>query len=167
MLKLCYPCFRPSMNRMLLRSLLGNAFAVIGLFFGVVPELSGRSNILNFGSAVYAQDVTDAEVTNYARAVLKMEPARLGAYDEIKKIIGSNNVPSIACNNLDSVNALPENARTIAVDYCKQYQKIVETYLGPGSVGRFNQITANLQNDPNLKKRIQGELLRLQNNSGQ
>lgn len=149
---------------MLSRVLVVGTLTAVGLLSGFAPDLSGRSPILVFSSAAYAQDVSNEEVTNYARAVLKMEPVRQEAYDEIKKIIGSSNVPAIVCHKPESLSALPANAQGIAKNYCDRSKEIVES--NGLSITRFNAITVNLQNDSNLKNRIHDELIRVQNPSG-
>ena len=173
MLNFCRPCFQPRLNRMLLRartgkplaaSLVVGAFATVGLLSGLAPDLSGRFPLLVVSSAAYAQDLRELEVTKYAHAVLKMEPVRQTAFDEIKKMIGSEDIPPIVCHKSESLDALPDNARQIAVNYCKQSQEIVES--NGLSIARFNAITVDMQNDANLKTRIQNELLRIQNTSG-
>ena len=169
MLNFLSPCFQPCRNWVLLRrmgkrlaaSLVVGAFATVGLS-GLDPDLSKRSP-LAFSSVAYAQDVGDPDVTNYAQAVLEMEPVRQTAFDEIKKLIGSGDIPPIVCHKPESLDALPGNARQIALNYCSQSQKIVES--NRLSITRFNAITVDMQNDPNLKTRIQNELLRIQNAS--
>lgn len=144
---------------MLSRSLVIGAFATVGVLSGFTPDLSqGLSNASS--SAAYAQAVSNTEVTNYARAVLAMEPVRQTAFNEIKKIIRGD-IPPIVCHQPRSLNALPGNARKIAVNYCKRSKEIVES--NGLRINRFNAITVNLQNDPNLKRRIHNELLRIQN----
>jgi hypothetical protein len=163
MINFCRPFFRPYLNRMLSRSLVVGAFATVGLLSGLTPDLSGRSSALVFSSAAYAQAVSDTEVTNYAQAVLAMEPVRQTAFNEIKKMIESGDIPAIVCHKPESLDVLPGNARSIAVDYCNRSKNIVES--NGLRIARFNAITVNLQNDPNLKKRIHNELIRIQNAS--
>ena len=170
MLNFLRPCFQARRNRVLLRrigkplaaSLVVGGFASIGLLSGLTPDLSKRS-LLAFSSVAYAQDMGDTDVTNYAQAVLEMEPVRQTAFDEIKKLIGSEDIPPIVCHKPESLDALPKNARKIALNYCSQSQKIVESNLL--SIARFNAITVDMQNNPNLKTQIQKELLRIQNAS--
>lgn len=145
------------------RLLIGGTFATVGLLFGLVPDLSERSNSFVFSSAAYAQNVSETEVTNYARAVLLMEPVRQTAFNQIKKMIGSEDVPSIVCHKPESLNALPSKAQEIAVNYCSRSKDIVES--NGLTIARFNAITVNMQNNSNLKTRIHNELLRLQNAS--
>lgn len=148
---------------MLSQTLVVGAFATVGLLCGFAPDLSRHSNTLVFSSAAYAQNVSETEVTNYARAVLSMEPVRQKAFNQIKKMIGSGDVPSIVCHKPETLDALPSNARQLAVNYCIQSEQIVK--INGLTTGRFNAITVNMQNDPNLKTRIHNELLRLQNAS--
>ena len=168
MLNFLRPCFQPCRNRVpsrrrgkpLAASLVVGTFATVGLS-GLAPDLSKRSPL--FISVAYAQDMGDTDVTNYAQAVLEMEPVRQTAFDEIKKLIGSGDIPPIVCHKPESLDALPRNARKIAVNYCSQSQKIVESNLL--TIARFNAITIDMQNNPNLKTQIQKELLRIQNAS--
>lgn len=148
---------------MLSRTLVVGALTTLGLLSGHAPDLSGSSAFV-FSSAAYAQPVSDPEVTNYARAVLVMEPVRQTSFNEIKKMIGSGDVRPIVCHKSESLDALPGNARNIAVTYCNRSKEIVES--NGLSIARFNSITVNLQNDPDLKRRIHDELLRIQNASG-
>lgn len=159
MLNFCRASFQPHLNRVLLRFLVVGGFATLGLC-GLAPDLSGRSSALVFISAAYAQGASDPEVTNYAQAVLEMEPIRQTAFDRIKKMIGSEDIPPIVCHKSESLGALPNNARNTALDYCNQSQKIVES--NGLSIARFNAITVDMQNDPNFKKRIQDEMIRIQ-----
>jgi hypothetical protein len=120
------------------------------------------SGTFGFNSQVNAQtlNVSNTEVTNYAKAVLGMEPVRQQAFEEIKKLIGSKEIPQVICNDSTSVNALPGKAKDIAVNYCNHSQKIVED--SGLTVERFNKITLEIPNNNNLKQQIYNTLLRLQ-----
>jgi hypothetical protein len=76
--------------------------------------------------------------------------------------MGSNDVPRIACDREETISKLPDNARSIARGYCSQYESIVKKYFN--SFEEFNQITKTVQNNPDLRQRIQDEMLRLQEN---
>lgn len=145
-------------NQILSKSLLVGTISAAGVFAGWMPGLPGHSPTLVFGTAAQAQDIGNEEITRYARAVLAMEPKRLEAYNEIKGMVGS--VPPVVCNETKSINTLPGSLRVIAVNYCDQAKKIIET--NGLTVARFNDITLNQKADPALKQRIQLELLRLQ-----
>ena len=162
MMNFCRPFARPCLSRMLLRSLVMGTLATVSLLSGLAPDLSGRSGTLVFSFAAYAQEISTEEATNYAQAGMEIEQLRQKAHDDIKNIIGRE-PPAIVCDKPESLNALTGDARNIAGDYCNRSQEIVKNnHL---SIGRFNAITVNLQNDTNLKKRIDNELMRLQNRS--
>jgi hypothetical protein len=123
------------------------------------------SSTLLSSSKAYSQTpaFSNTEITSYAQALLTMEPARRKAFAKVREIMGSNSrrdVPRIVCNDPNSINALPNQARDIAIDYCKYSQKIVED--NGLSIDRFNTITTEIKNNTNLKQQIYNILLRLQ-----
>ena len=148
-------------NRNCFRSVIVASLASVGLLSGIVPGLSGNSPELVSSNSAYAQDISKSELTNYAKAVLAMEPLRLSAYDEIKKIFGS--VPGIVCNQQQSLRGLPRNAQGIAANYCTQSKKIVES--NDLTISRFNSITVQIQSNSDLQKKVQNELIWLQRKS--
>ncbi|MGH1393697.1 MAG: DUF4168 domain-containing protein [Trichormus sp.] len=115
-----------------------------------------------FSFKAHAQNlsVNQNEITNYAQALLAMEPARQQAFGEIKKIVGNGSVPKIVCNEPSSMSNLPDRARNIAVNYCKRSQEIVENH--GLSIDRFNRITMEIPNNNRLKQQIYETLVRLQ-----
>ncbi|MES1022299.1 DUF4168 domain-containing protein [Gloeocapsa sp. BRSZ] len=149
-------------RRMLSRSLVIATLSSVSVVSGLVPNLAGSRQV-EFSSVAYAQAVSNAEVTNYARSVLVMEPVRQTAFNEIKRIISSDNIPPIVCNQPRSFSSLPTDARNIAVEFCKRSRQIVES--NGLTINRFNAITVNLQSDAQLERRVKNELLRLQNAS--
>lgn len=155
--------FQPYFNRILSKSLLVGTLSIVGLLSGLTPGLSGTSHTsgtLVFSTSASAQSaVSQAEVQNYARAVLAIEQIRQSAYSEIKKIVG--NVPEIVCNNPASIRALPRGVQEIAKAYCDQSSAIVGNYFPRGNT-RFNEITSLMKKNPVLYQRIQTELGRQQ-----
>ncbi len=147
------------LNRMLRQSLLLGIISTAALASGWAPGLYGQSPSLVFGAAAQAQDISNEDITSYARSVLAIEPKRLGASQEIKGIAGGS-VPRVVCNETQEINRLSGNVRGIVVNYCTQAKKIIET--NGLTVSRFNQLTLLQQANPALKQRIQAELLRLQ-----
>uniref|UniRef100_UPI003EB95F2A DUF4168 domain-containing protein n=1 Tax=Okeanomitos corallinicola TaxID=3231550 RepID=UPI003EB95F2A len=107
--------------------------------------------------------VSSTEVTSYAESVLEMEPKRQEAFEEIKKVIGSKEVPKIVCNDSKSMNSLPGKAKDIAISYCNDSQTIVESKKL--TIERFNEITMETQNNSDLKRQIYNTLIRLQKES--
>ena len=140
------------LQRILSQPLILATIATASLIFGT----------LSFNSQGIAQtlNINNTEVTNYAKAVLGMEPVRQQAFEEIKKLIGSKDVPQVICNDPTSINALPGKAKDIAGNYCNHSQKIVED--NGLTVERFNKITLEIQNNNNLKKQLYNTLLHLQ-----
>lgn len=148
---------------MLSRSLVVT-LTTVSLLSGLILEVPRFLSSAEFSSAAYAQAVNNTEVTNYAQAVLEIEQVRQPAFNEIKRLISPQQMPEIVCNKPESFNSLPANARGIAQDFCKRSNDIVERRVG---TARFNAITLNQQQDANLRRRIQKELLRLQNSAAQ
>jgi Domain of unknown function (DUF4168) len=132
------------------------------LFLGLIVTNCLVSSTFLYSTKVDAQApaINDAEMMNYARSLLRIEPGRQQALQDIKKIIGDGDVPPIICNDSNSITKLPEKARGIAVNYCQRSQKIVEE--NQLSIDRFNGITMQLQNNEDLKGQIYNRLLRLQ-----
>jgi hypothetical protein len=144
------------------RSLLISSITSLGLLTGLAPNIDhSQSSGLSWENMAQAQaqDFTDQEVTDYARAVLAMEPRRKQAYEEIKGISGGS-VPPVVCSEAKGINDLNRNIRTIAVNYCDQAKKIIESHNL--TVARFNAITLAQKSNPAIKARIQAELVRLQ-----
>jgi ABC-type transport system substrate-binding protein len=137
---------------------MASVLAAIGIFGGIVPEFSWQSSRLTFNSSAYTQDFTDTQINNYAAAVLKIEEERQQAYREIQKIIGKS-PPAIVCNQPNTFRSLPPEARKIAVNYCNTSKRIAQK--SGLTVDEFNAITARLQSDQNLKRRIQSAMIRI------
>jgi len=154
-------CSHPSkFNRLLAQCLTVGSLTGLSLLLGWVPRISTSNLAIAFDSAAVAQSAGNAEITNYAKAVLAMEPLRQSAYNEIKKLV--NQVPNIICSQPSSFSSLPGNARKIAADYCQESKAIVEA--NNLTIEQFNRITRNQQQDTQLRERIQAELIRLQAN---
>jgi hypothetical protein len=146
------------------QSLLVGMVSTLSLLMGVAPSQDVALPTLVIGSPAYAQDlISNDDVQNYARSVLAIEPLRLDAYNAIKRITGSENVPAIACHQPRSLNNLSRNIRQIAIDYCAQSIQIVER--NSLTISRFNVITTALQNDPDLAARIQEAMMQIQRTS--
>jgi Domain of unknown function (DUF4168) len=163
MMSFCHKYFRPRFIQVLGQSIVIGSLTTVGLVSGLIPNLTASSGREVFSSTAYAEQVNNAEIKNYALAVLGMEPARQEAYNEIKKIIGQE-PPAIACYKTESLSQLPRSARRIAVNYCNRSKQIVESNNLTSE--RFNAITQELQGDDNLKNRISNELIHIQNASG-
>ena len=147
--------FQPSLQHLFPRN----------LFFGILATASLVTGSMSFSLRAEAQTPavnTTEDITSYAQAVLAMETPRQQAFDEIKKLIGSGEIPKIICNDSNSMNKLPRQAQDIAVTYCENSKKIVER--NGLTIDRFNRITVELQNNNNLKQQVYNTLIRLQKN---
>ncbi|MBD2138858.1 DUF4168 domain-containing protein [Anabaena sp. FACHB-1237] len=114
-------------------------------------------------AAAQSTNITSKEINSYAQAVLAMEPSRQKAFEEIKTIIGSKDVPPVICTDPKSFYPLPNKAKKIAAEYCDKSKKIVE---GTGlTVDKFNSITLDIKTNSELKSLVYKELLRLQKTS--
>lgn len=152
------------MSRKGLQTLLVGIFAVFGVLSGVVPDLlspTGRSG--TFAHAQQGPNITDDEIRNYARAVLLIEPRRKQAYDEIRGIAGGT-VPEVICSDRRRINSLNRDLRAIAVNYCNLAKDFIEQHNL--TINRFNEITRLQQDNPQLQRQIQAELLRQQRSNG-
>lgn len=158
--------------RWLARSLWVGAFSAAGLLLGWVPtvQVSGGQALsesseafvveLSFGNAAHAQSsISDTEIRSYAQTVLEMEPYRISAYDEIKRITGSE-VPPILCHRASSLNNLDPSIRDIAINFCNQAVSIAESHNL--SITRFNEITIAQQSDGALANRIREVIREIQ-----
>ncbi len=111
-------------------------------------------------SPVPAESITAEEIIGYARAIMAIEPSRQAAYNEIQQIFEEDQVPEITCTQPDTITSLPRNIQDIAVNYCNQAKKIGES--NGLTILQFNGITATAKSNPDLQRRIQNELIRLQ-----
>jgi hypothetical protein len=150
-----YRFCQPILPSMLLQTLFLGSISVIGLVVSTFILISKAE-------AQTPAAVDNNELVSYSRALLRMEPARQQAFEEIKKIIGNGEVPKIVCNDSNSLNGLPSRAKDVAINYCNHSQKIVEE--NGLTIDRFNKITVEIQNNSDLKKQIYNNLLRLQKN---
>jgi hypothetical protein len=152
--------------QLLLQGLVVGTLSTVGVLLDIVSPSPTSLNPTSFnftvGSAAYAQSVSDQEVQSYAQSVLAIEPIRQAAYNKIKQISGSSEVPVVACHRPSSLSNLPESIRDIAVDYCNQAIAIVER--NNLTITRFNQITVAHQSNPGLSDRIQQVINQLQSN---
>ncbi len=160
------PNFSSFTSKWLSRSLLAAILSTMSCFTGLTPSIALKgAAILDFNSAASAQQsapsLSDAEITNYARSLLAIEPLRQQYYNQIKqRLTGRQAMPQIICSDLDSVNRLPREIRQSAIAYCQASIKIVEK--NGLTIQQFNNITNLLTQDTRILERITAELLRLQ-----
>lgn len=145
------------------RTLIIAALASTGLLSGWIPAFSPQTWSWQFGATAQAQTFNNADITAYAQSVLDIEEIRQQFYNDIKAILGTGNVPKIACNEPETYqNISREDVRNLIQKYCEQSQAIVTRYLGSNGTTRFNEITVAMKRDNDLKNRVQSELIREQ-----
>jgi hypothetical protein len=149
MLKFPYSFSLTKRTQTLIQSLVITSFTTLCLL-GVAVTSGVKANAQN-------STVNATELTNYAKAILAMEPKRQETVDGLKKILGDSEIPKIVCNDPNSFNGLPGKAKDIAVAYCNHSQKIVEE--NGLSIERFNKITSEVQNDESLQKKVSEQLM--------
>lgn len=114
----------------------------------------------------YAQNFTEQEISNYAKAVMDMENMRRQAYAEISDVMMGQGLDvtrySLSCvsaDTLDLPRAVRRPVRILLINYCNSAKKLVEdTGL---TANQFNAITATHEQDEGLVKQIQSEMARL------
>jgi hypothetical protein len=150
------------LSQMLIKPVFIATFALLGILGGVVPQLTPTSSAhrLSFDTRAVAQAFSADEIASYAKAALAIERLRQPAFSEIKQMLGANTMPVVLCNQSDSANRLPTDARRIFIEYCQEAKNIVET--NGLSSGRFNEIRTMLRSNPDLQQKVKAELVRLQ-----
>lgn len=150
-----------NLSHQLTQITLTTTLAITAIIMGIIPEFDHNFARLNWGNQIVAQTITNEEIDNYAKAVLNIEPLRQQAFNDIEKIMGTNSINNITCDQPQSLNSLNRDARSIAQNYCQSSQKIVEnTGL---TAKKFNEITQIAQSNQDLQRRIQNAMIQLRN----
>lgn len=153
------------LSQILSKSLTVAILSGCGGFIGWSQTPSQTFPSLSWGSPARAQDsfnYSEETIRNYAKAALALESRRHEVANEIKKIVGD--VPRIICDQPTSFNALPGNAPKLAVSYCDQAKRTIES---KGlTISQFNNMTRHQQNNPRFRQRIQAEILKLLETGG-
>lgn len=124
---------------------------VSAIIFGIIPEINWQSKTINFENQVLAQ--SDAELQKYAQAAKEIENLRKSTFSQIEAKVGKDKANQLACNQANSINQLPEDARSLAQNYCTQSEAIVQKH--GLSISQFNQITQQRKSDSSLDQKIQ------------
>ena len=126
---------------------------------------------LTWSRAAHAQEFTDTDVANYARAAVEIEAARQATYEEASNILAAGGELDIletrlSCNatRMGDLPDLPRpdrvDLRTVLVTFCNEARDIAESHtLTPK---RFNRITEAHRDDAALAERIQAEIASLE-----
>ena len=106
-----------------------------------------------------AKSIPDEEVINYAKAVMAIEQLRQTTAQEMRQISGDNSFENISCTQPKTINELTPQMQELAINFCTKVRDISEE--NSLIIPRFNAITINARNNPDLKKRIDQELISL------
>ena len=119
----------------------------------------------------YAQDFTDTEIANYARAVIEIEAARQATYEAASDILAAADSDidildtRLSCN-ATRVRDMPDipkpdrvDLRITLVNFCNRAREIADEHAL--SAQQFNQIRAAYRDDSALAERIQAEISEL------
>jgi len=119
--------------------------------FGLAPQINWQLKSLVWVNQVLAQ--SDTELRNYAQAAQEIENLRQSTFNQIEAKVGKDKANRLACNQASSLNQLPDDARSLAQNYCNQSEAIVQKY--GLTINQFNQITQKRKADPGLNQKIQ------------
>jgi dephospho-CoA kinase len=146
-------------NKYLVNTLIISILTATGVITGIVPQLSFETGELNFSRVVYAQNVTDDQLKQYAQALVEIEKLRQPTFANLEGIVGKEKASQISCNQENTISQLPDNARSIASSYCNQSEAIVKKYGLTN--GQFNQITKSVNQNPSLKQKLESIIRQL------
>lgn len=145
--------------------LLSQLALIVGLsstagLMGWIPDLSLQTGTLRFSNAAWAQaDFTSEEIDRFVRANLAIEPKRIQALREVANRMQGKPSPRILCHKPETLDALPQGIREIAVNYCNEAKRITEDQGLP--VERFNQILTQMVSKPAVRERVEAAACRL------
>ncbi|MGY6529241.1 MAG: DUF4168 domain-containing protein [Cyanobacterium sp.] len=126
--------------------------STFGILAGLTPEYNTQSNNIKISNQAFAQNFSDAELTRYAQAAVEIERLRRSTFTNIENIVGQQRSSQLACNQKDSINDLPGNARTLMNDFCQNSEVIVRR--NGLSMNQFNQITQQVRQSEELRNRL-------------
>jgi Domain of unknown function (DUF4168) len=104
------------------------------------------------------------KISAYAQSILSLEPHQMAAYEQMKAASKDEAPPKVVCDREETVNRLRGNQKKIAVGYCNKSKEIVESHQL--TVGEFNTITQQLQDNADVKKLVSEQLVNLKKTQG-
>lgn len=148
--------------RRLQRYFLGSLITVGSLTLGVAPQLETKLNFLSWDSQAIAQQISNTDVQNYAKAYLLIygNNNMSNLLLEVEALIGRKPDWEIRCDQPQSINRLNNRQAINKVkSYCNDVLPgLIENIIPRGT---FNRITNQLPNSPALQTRIQDAMLEI------
>jgi hypothetical protein len=133
--------------------------SAFGVISGFIPVFKPQLGEFSFSNVAYAQNFTEEEVVNFARAGFGVEMLRQKVYREIKEII-DRPPPNIACNQPNTINNLDSNIRVIVDNYCKESTQIIlDNDL---TIARYNQLKKLYDREGEFYQKVQTVLIEMQ-----
>ena len=130
--------------------MLGTIATCLGLVSGIIPDFTQQPSAY-FGSSARADEFSDADLRNYAAALMEIEPIRQSILAQVRAINGDP-LPNLRCDQPSTMDSLKSEAKSLFVDYCKQCGDIVAR---KGISDKFfNQITQSVRSNPQLQSRV-------------
>jgi Domain of unknown function (DUF4168) len=131
--------------------LLGVITSCLSLVTGIVPDLTASQPSLVFSNSARADEFSDADLRNYAAALMEIEPIRQSALAQVRASTGGT-LPNLVCNQPSTMEGLNNEAKSLFVKYCNQCETIASSR--GLSIDKFNQITQSVRANPQLQNRV-------------
>jgi Domain of unknown function (DUF4168) len=130
---------------------LGVMTSCLGILGGIVPDLTAQHPTLMFNNSARAEEFTDADLRNYAAALMQIEPARQSALAQVSRA-NNGSLPNLVCNQPSTMEGLNSEAKSLFIEYCNQCESIAASR--GLSIDKFNQITQAVRSNPELQNRV-------------
>ena len=126
--------------------------STVAITLDLLPSFKD-GNLTISTSQAFAQTPSDADLKKYANAAVEIENLRRNTYNSIQGMVGDSQSAQLSCNRRQNFNKLPDNARSMAVDYCQKSEAIVKA--NGLTINQFNKITQQLKSNKDLYQRLQ------------
>jgi Domain of unknown function (DUF4168) len=133
--------------------LLGILTSVSGILIGVVPDFTASHPSLIYSSAARADEFSEADLRNYAIALMEIEPIRQSALAQVRASTGGT-LPNLVCNQPNTMEGLNTEAKSLFVNYCNKCETIASSR--GLSIEKFNQITQSVRSNSQLQNKVRG-----------
>lgn len=133
--------------------LLGILTSLSGILVGAVPDFTASQPSLLFGSAARADEFSEADLRNYAIALMAIEPIRQSALTQVRASAGGT-LPNLVCNQPSTMEGLNTEAKSLFVNYCNKCEAIASSR--GLSIEKFNQITQSVRSNSQLQGQVRG-----------
>ena len=130
---------------------LGILTGISGILIGIVPDFTASQPSLLFSSAARADEFSEADLRNYAAALMQIEPIRQSALAQVRASTGGT-LPNLVCNQPNTMEGLNPEAKSLFVNYCNKCETIAASR--GLSIERFNQITQSVRSNPQLQNQV-------------